>query len=346
MDYFELSALLKIDVLIIDEIGTVRPDVFCRIWKLIREAERRCNHHVRLIVVGDFLQLLPFYSRDDQEKMKERKLTISNTVWCTAEWNAAIQQKVYLHGSKRATDKGYAEVLNLLANGQKLDYCVDYLNKKLKISQMSIYNLEKLGAVYLSSYRKHVEAVNDYYVEMHRDSDDTFSEIECKHYYKIIKNQKIPKDQEDAEYPVLRKMPIYMGMRVMFVKNSTHYANGTCGTIINISDTRLTVKTDKGEEIIVKQQKIRANNSPTACIKQYPLVPAYAITIHKAQGLTLGRVVVDPETFAAGQLYVALSRTRQIDDIIITRKIKRSDIIYDYEAAQYMRNIQEQYQVS
>lgn len=95
----------------------------------------------------------------------------------------------------------------------------------------------------------------------------------------------------------------------------------------------------------MRREKIVAKNDDTTYFYQFPIVPAYAITIHKAQGLTLKKVVLNPKTFAAGQAYVALSRVRNLDNLILTRKLKKEDIIIDREAAEYMKEIKEKYSV-
>ena len=99
--------------------------------------------------------------------------------------------------------------------------------------------------------------------------------------------------------------------------------------------------TNSGNKIKIFREKIFALNGENAYIKQFPIVPAYAMTIHKAQGLTLDKIVLNPVTFATGQLYVALSRVRSMHDVILTQPIKTEDVKVDHEAMRFMWQLME-----
>ena len=128
----------------------------------------------------------------------------------------------------------------------------------------------------------------------------------------------------DGDYAVARRIILYLGMPVMTVINTKEYKNGTRGVIIEIKDDSITIRTDEGKDIEVRREKIIAKNDDTAYFYQFPIMAAYAITIHKAQGLTLKNVVLNPSTFAAGQAYVALSRVRNLEHLILSSPKKTS----------------------
>ena len=325
-------------MLIIDEIGTVRADIFTRIWKLICISETRYHHYVRLVCAGDMLQLPAFYTEEEKKILDENGMS-EEAIWKTKAWNEAIHQIVYLRGSKRSENMGFTEVLNKIALGEELEKCVEYINKNVRVNRTASSSLEKARAVYLSTYRSSVDRVNTINIIKHKN-DDTYRVVEAR-----PGRGKSLNDVNDVDYAVNQKVTLYLGMPVMTVINTENYVNGTRGVIIEIKDDSITIRTDEGKDIEVRREKMIAKNDDTAYFYQFPVIAAYAITVHKSQGLTLKNVVLNPETFEAGQAYVALSRVRNLDNLILTRKLKIEDIIIDREAVEYMKEIKEKYSV-
>lgn len=338
VDWWQIEALLNLDVLIIDEVGTVRADIFTRIWKLICISEAHYRHHVRLVCAGDMLQLPSFYTEEEKKILDENGM-IEEAIWKTDAWNEAIQQIAYLRGSKRSENSEFTEVLNKIAMGEELEKCVEYINKNVRVNRTASSSLEEAGSLYLSAYRSSVERVNTNNIKKHKN-DDTYRVVEA-----VPARGKSFNDINDSDYAVARRIILFVGMPVMTVINTENYVNGTRGVIVEIKDDSITMRTNEGKDIEVRREKIVAKNDDTAYFYQFPIVAAYAITIHKAQGLTLKKVVLNPKTFAAGQAYVALSRVRKLDNLILTRKLKKEDIIIDREAAEYMKEIKEKYSV-
>ena len=130
-------------------------------------------------------------------------------------------------------------------------------------------------------------------------------------------------------------------MPIMTVKNTSTYKNGTRGYVSGISQNYIMMETNTGKKIKIFREKIFASNEAYAYIEQFPIAPAYAMTIHKVQGLTLDKIVLNPGTFATGQLYVALSRVRSMDDIVLTRPIRFEDVKVNQEAVKFMCQIME-----
>lgn len=337
VDWWQIEALLNLDVLIIDEVGTVRADIFTRIWRLICISETRYHHHVRLVCAGDMLQLPSFYTEEEKKILDENGM-IEEAIWKTEVWNEAIQQIAYLRGSKRSENMEFTEVLNKIALGEELEKCVEYINKNVRVNRTASSSLVE-GAVYLSAYRSSVDRVNTNNIKKHKN-DDTYRVVEA-----VPARGKSLNDINDSDYPMTRCIILYLGMPVMTVINTENYANGTRGVIVEIKDDSITMRTNEGKDIEVRREKIVAKNDDTAYFYQFPIAPAYAITIHKAQGLTIKNVVLNPRTFAAGQAYVALSRVRNLEHLILTRKLKKEDIIIDREASEYMKEIKEKYSV-
>lgn len=130
-------------------------------------------------------------------------------------------------------------------------------------------------------------------------------------------------------------LPTYVGMLVIFVKNTDQFANGTRGTIVEVGENSVSVQVDS-KIIQVHKEQIRDGEKT---ISQLPIRPAYAMTIHKSEGLTLDKVILNPKCFAPGQLYTALSRVRRIENLVLTQKIRPQDVIASPEVIDFMKQV-------
>lgn len=322
----DLKPLLNIDVLVIDEIGTCRPDIFTRIVQLIAKLQQDYQHHVQLIVVGDFLQLPSFYKNDDVAAYAHtHSLPLNYRLWKTDAWNHTIEQVIYLEGSCRTEDKDFHTALSNIAMRTNLSEAINYINEHALVNRKAKSLLERMDATYLAAHRNDIEKVNLKYIEKHKN-DNSFT---------CLKGT-LSHDTPGAIFKVEPTIPVWLGMRVMTIKNGKNYKNGTRGVITKITNRYLEMSCCNQIIKIYKRTFLDENHSPATLI-QFPIVPAYGITIHKAQGLTLGKVVLNPSTFASGQLYTALSRVRNVQDLVLTRKIVENDISIDTHAVGFMK---------
>ena len=155
------------------------------------------------------------------------------------------------------------------------------------------------------------------------------------------------------EYPTNYHLNLKVGARVMFLRNSDEYYNGMLATIVALDDEYIEVKADENGRIIhVRRSTWDYNryhlNTKTkelevervGSFKQYPLKLAWAITIHKSQGLTFDEVVIDAgKAFVAGQVYVALSRCRNLDKIVLMSRITPKAVMMDQSVRGYLNTI-------
>lgn len=186
-----------------------------------------------------------------------------------------------------------------------------------------------------------MDAINEYHVAQHKLTDSTYTELEYK------ENNFQNNTSANAKYPVKLNLPVYIGMPVMTILNSEGlYANGTRGIITKIKKNSITIKDINGKVINIHRKKIYALNNEEAYIYQFPIVPAYAMTIHKAQRLTLNRIILNPKTFVTGQAYVALSRVRCLKNIILTRKLREDDILIDDSTVKYILQTKADYSIT
>lgn len=283
------NILEQIRTIVIDEVSMLRPDVLdCINWTLEKNIGRTIKSY-QLIFVGDMKQLMPVYKPEDLSQCQE---TYKGITWeyakCIEEKQINIQT-IELTEIKRQSDLEFIEALNQVRDGQH----TSYFDKIKSVGK----------GVVLAPYNKQV---SDYNVIALQSLPGNFITLECN------KSENYKPGSTIAEEVLLLKD----GCKVMYLKNDEYFYNGYIGTFrqgfngfeldgIPIkTHTWYTYKYDYKNGIIqpVEDQ----------WITQLPVKPAYALTIHKAQGLTFDEIIVDlsKNTFAEGQLYTALSRVR------------------------------------
>ena len=126
----------------------------------------------------------------------------------------------------------------------------------------------------------------------------------------------------------------------MFVSNKLKrgYVNGTMAEIVSIQTDSITVLIN-GKQLNVKREQFMSGIDKTKSIKQFPFVPAYAITIHKSQGLSLDQALIYSDCFASGMLYTALSRLRSMDGLYLASSISEKSLLTCSEATEYMQHL-------
>lgn len=320
--------LQNLELLIIDEISMVRPDVLDQLDLILRNI--RGNRHafggIQLLLIGDLAQLSPIIRDEEWTLLRSYYATpyfFSSQVLQRTPYVRIELDKVY-----RQNDQSFIEILN-----------------EMREQQMSAAGLEKLNARYVPGFKP---APGDSYITLtthNRIAQQinaewlealTGPEVE----YKASIRGEFPTDA----YPTDISLKLKAGAQVMFVKNDNSpekkYYNGKIGTITRLEADTVHVKTEDGLEIAVQAlewsnikyqmegDEIKEDNAGS--FAQIPLKPAWAITIHKSQGLTFDKAIVDvSEAFTHGQAYVALSRCRSLEGLILRNPVKAQNVIGD-----------------
>ena len=300
IDYHEKAARLEsIDVLVIDEISMLGKRFIPYLFRCLSSV----RNHIQLIVVGDFFQIPPVKDGYAFESPYWDKLNLTPCI---------LNQVV------RQNDEEMIRNLNLLKYGDVdcLPYFISHSSGEFFENQITIcaktedakrVNQEKLDRI---------EGLSSTYEAKY---EDRFS---------------------DSDIPVERNLTLKVGSRVMTVVNSTEYVNGSLGTVTELSDDLIVVRLDNGVETKIKRHVFDTGRSNAAgekiTVRQFPLVLAYAITIHKSQGQTFEFVNIDAAAcWEAGQLYVAISRAKSVDHIhfispVTEKNIKVSDFVVQF----------------
>ena len=292
----------KLKVLIIDEISMVSPEIFSSIDRILRAFKKNDNPFggVQTILSGDFFQLPPI-----SKVVKEKRFA-----WQSPSWKELELKTCYLQEKFRQDDNVLISILDEIRSGKVTSASYDLLNSRLEKKLDIDFTPTKLY-----THNIDVDRINNDELNKLNNTSHTFkykSEGTQKNIEKIFKSSLV------LEEMVLKKDAV-----VMFITNNHElgYVNGTTGVVID-SDKESglpIVKTYSGSVIRLKLEDWTIENdkgSITAKVSQVPLKLAWAITIHKSQGMTLDSAEIDlSKTFEVGQGYVALSRIKNIDGL-------------------------------
>jgi len=318
----------NLDTLIIDEASMIRADLLDGIDRSLRLNRDRYDEPfggVQLILVGDLFQLPPIVDRDMKDIMDQRYDTpyfFSANVIKETALNCFELTKIYRQKSKQ-----FIRMLNKI---RVKDFTKDDL---ASINERYMDEIEEPeeGVVTLTATNAEAGNINKY--KLNGIDDEEYE-------YKADIHGKFDK----RAYPTNEIIRLKRGAQIILIKNDQQkrWVNGTLGEIfaldkdsihVKIAEEIYELKKEKWENIVYKYDKKtdRIAEKSNGHFEQYPLKLAWAITIHKSQGQTFDRVNIDVGrgAFAHGQVYVALSRCRDLEGVTLNRPIAGSDIIFD-----------------
>ncbi|ASW76008.1 ATPase AAA [Chryseobacterium piperi] len=329
----KLKLLREVEVIIIDEVSMLRADVLDMMdfsLRFIRRNNQRFGG-VQMLLIGDLYQLPPvvrdehvlkmFYQSPfffDSHAIKEIPLiTIELT-------------KVY-----RQSDQDFLEILNAIRDGDVANIDFEHLNERYDPDFETGHD----SYVYLCSHNKMADEINQEKLAKIKVTPNTY---EAKLFGEFKENQ----------FPNEQFLELKIGAQVMFIRNDISpekkYFNGKLGEISALDENEIRVVLEGSErEIVVKrevweQKKYFLDTDKNikeevlGSFEQFPIKLAWAVTIHKSQGLTFDKVIIDAgKSFTAGQVYVALSRCRTLEGIVLKSKITPEVIFKDNRILQF-----------
>ena len=333
----EVRVVRQLQVLIIDEVSMVRCDMMDAADDILRHYRNSKEPFggVQVVMFGDLFQLMPVADEEEEEQLME------------------YYESLYFFGSKVMEELDYAMLeLKKIYRQDKRSF-VRLLNK-IRWGRINAVTQEKLDQLFHRDYKvsegSHQIILTTHNRKSKRINRQKLEAMEGQEWdYQAYTEGSFP----SQEYPTNFHLNLKVGARVMFLRNSDEYFNGMLGTVVALDDGSIEVKADENGRIIhVKRSTWDFNryhlNTKTkelevervATFKQYPLKLAWAITIHKSQGLTFDEVVIDAgKAFAAGQVYVALSRCRRLDKIVLMSRITPKAVMMDQSVRGYLNTV-------
>ena len=338
--------LREVELIIIDEISMVRADIIDFIDKVLRVYSRNIYQPFggkQLLLVGDMYQLEPVLKEDERQLLKPyypSTFFFDALVFKEMKLVSIELQKVY-----RQTDPTF---INILDSIRTTSVSIDQLSTLNKQVGKAIANDKNKLAITLSGKRDTVDHINE----------QELSRLPGK---PITLYGHIEGDFPESNLPTPIELYLKVGAQVLFIKNDKEkrWVNGTLGTIVSFSKeepTIIVVRTEKGEEVNVEQEiwsnviysynekEQKIEEQEIGVYQQYPLKLAWAITIHKSQGLTFNNVNIDLTggVFAGGQTYVALSRCTSLEGISLKYPIRKEDVFIRSEIVQFAQRYNNQ----
>ena len=302
--------LQNVSLIVIDELSMVRVDVFTKVMQIVEFAKSQ-GQNIRLIALGDFAQLRPVVTLADIEILKMLYPDIKGYyAFHSPLWEDAHFEKIILHNVKRQKDTEFIEHLEGIKYGRLAD--LEWVMKNASPFMSA-------KPVYICSKRKTVEDFN-------RSALEEYGEENYLTTYQAEHNGPL-----SEEPPCPEKLTIGRGVRVLCCCNDKHYKNGMIGTVNSLDNDKIVVAFDNGKSATIRRKTFILENGTE--YKQFPLTLGYAITAHKAQGSTFSSVaIVCDGYFEAGQLYCALGRCPNLDNMTFIGDLKPSDLIVNVDA--------------
>jgi nucleoside-triphosphatase THEP1 len=339
----KINIIKSLDLLVIDEISMVRADLLDGIDEVLRRYKNRNKPFggVQLLMIGDLLQLAPVVKEDEWQILRPYYDTIfffGSRALQKSDYISIELQHIY-----RQSDDKFIDLLNKIRDNKADDRVLETLNKRFI---PGFHKGIKEGYITLTTHNYQAQEIND--LELRKLPGKA-------HVFKAS----VEGDFPEYAYPTDFNLTVKEGAQVMFIKNDPspekRYFNGKIGTIISIDEDNIVVKSqgdygninvDKVEwqnyKYSINEQTKDIEESIIGNFTQYPLKLAWAITIHKSQGLTFDKAIVDANAaFAFGQVYVALSRCRTLEGLVLSSLIAPRCIKSDATVSEFVQNVEQ-----
>ena len=331
----------ELELLIIDEISMVRCDMLDAVDTILRHVRRR--HHelfggLQVLFIGDMFQLPPVIKEPEWNRIKD----YYNSPFFFDSIVIKEEPPLYIEFNKiyRQSEENFISLLNQVRNNELEDDGRELLESRF---HPVFQRTKNDGYIILTTHNDKARDINT-------------NELKKLSSISFTYNAEVTGDFPESAFPADEFLQLKPGAQVMFIKNDSEktkrYFNGKIGVVTELGKEKIVVKcNDEPDVIEVKREKwenIRYVMNNTArqleeevlgSFVQYPLRLAWAITIHKSQGLTFEKAIIDAgDAFAPGQVYVALSRCTTLEGIVLQSRVRSSGFFTDERIVRFSKN--------
>lgn len=327
----KINIIRSMDLLVIDEISMVRADLLDAVDEMLRRYRDRHKPFggVQLLMIGDLQQLAPVVKDEEWQMLKKYYDTpyffssraLKQTEYCTIELKTVYRQ----------SDGAFLDLLNRIRENHCDPQVLEALNRRYL---PDFQPRKEEGYIRLVTHNYQAQRINNYELEQLPG---------CSYAFRATIDGKFP----EYSYPTDELLELKKGAQVMFVKNDSsgehRYYNGMIGEVTDLSADSIEVRAKDSTAAFLLQEEEWANakyvldeeskeivEDIEGTFRQFPLKLAWAITIHKSQGLTFERAIIDASSsFAHGQAYVALSRCKTLEGLVLSAPLSAKAVISD-----------------
>lgn len=332
------SIIKTIDILIIDEISMVRSDLLDAIDSVLRRFRNRHKPFggVQLLMIGDLQQLSPVVTDEDVQFLSQYypspyffgSHALARTDYVTIELKEVYRQQ----------DAVFISMLNAVRGGRPSIEVIRALNSRYC---PGFVPPPDEGYIRLTTHNHIADEYNSRQLSLIDDQAHSFE-------------AEVSGNFPESSYPVDFRLELKAGAQVMFVKNDPssdkRYYNGKIGIVTDFYEEYIMVQCPGEDEkiaveplewensrYVINEQTQEMESEVIGIFRQYPLRLAWAITIHKSQGLTFDKAIIDAASaFASGQVYVALSRCRTLEGMVLATPLRQDAVITDLRVEDYI----------
>ena len=339
----KINLMRSLDLLIIDEISMVRADVLDAIDAMLRRVRRSQKPFggMQLLMIGDVHQLAPVAKAEEWEMLSpyyDTPYFFGSQVLKKTPYVCVELEHIY-----RQHDEDFITLLNKVRDNRMDAECVRLLNTRFK---PNFVPKDDEGYITLTTHNYQSDQINE-------------SKLAAIKEQSVVFRAEVHGNFPENTYPTKEELTLKIGAQVMFVKNDPNpekaFFNGKIGRVVGFDEKEGTVTVEsEGERITVPKLKwqnmeyaINTENQEIeekeiGSFTQIPLRLAWAVTIHKSQGLTFDKVIVDAgQAFAHGQVYVALSRCTSLEGLVLKTRITSNALVNDYAVNQFVEALPE-----
>ncbi len=337
----KINIIRSMDLLVIDEISMVRADLLDAVSDMLRKYRDREKPFggVQLLMIGDLQQLAPVVKEEEWELLK------------------ATYDSPFFFASRALKEVPYVSIELLQVYRQSDDRFIRLLNK-IRENRADAGTLQVLNQRYIPGFNPDDAdgfiTLTTHNYQAQQINKRKLEQLESRPY---IYKAEIKDEFPDYAFPTDEQLVLKKGAQVMFVKNDSspekRYYNGKIGRITAISNDNIMVRCGEEKEAIAVTREEWTNTKYTldaesqeitetvaGVFRQYPLKTAWAITIHKSQGLTFERAIVDAgAAFTHGQVYVALSRCKSLEGLVLGSPLRPGALINDLAVESFTKGI-------
>lgn len=340
----KINIIRSMDLLVIDEVSMVRADLLDAIDAILR---RYRDHYtpfggVQLLMIGDLQQLTPVVKENDWNLLKsyyDTPFFFGSHALREAEYVTIELKQVY-----RQSDLAFVKLLNKIRDNQADETVLEELNKRYI---PDFHPEENEGYIRLTTHNHQAQKYNEQQLKLLPGEEYSFT-------------AHVEGTFPETTYPADHVLTVKRGAQIMFLKNDSsgehRFYNGKIGLVTDVSKDGIMVRPNgnihdflleteewTNSKYILNPENKEISEEIEGTFRQYPIRLAWAITIHKSQGLTFERAIIDANmSFAHGQVYVALSRCKSLEGLVLGTPLRREAIISDQTINEFTRNAEAQ----